>query len=349
MIPTSHDLRATVEQTSSQRVYDQGRTNQCGGYACKTAIECLRELAGLPFRPVSAQWLYNRANEFAGTLGADNGSGQVDLSKALEVGFLFEDQHDGTLPRPSAQDATAHENGQARATKGWIPGVDSVTGIKRSIAMGLPVIICIPVGESLWTGIQGNDWRQHNPTMGDERNTHWCTVVGYDDAVERILIEDSSGPQAWDGGFFGLPYSLVNTPGYLKGAWRIDHIKGVPITIADIGEQAETIITKMDIGRWFDGARNALPADVRDAYLAVNPMNFYSLAKQGFDACRGFLLSAGVIELQNNGITGLLAWCRTNGITDLMLEVLAGWPRGQIRRYFDAEKLDVALIEWAAL
>lgn len=343
------DLRAVVEQTSSQRVYDQGRTNACGGYACKTAIECLRELAGLPFRPVSAQWIYNRANEFAGTLGTDNGSGQIELVKTLEIGFLFEDQFDGTLSRPSAQDATAHENGAIRATLGWLPGADSLTAIKRSLSMGLPAIICIPVGESLWAGIQGDDWRKHNPTIGDERNTHWCVSVGFDDAAERILVEDSSGPQAWDGGFFGLPYSLINAPGYLKAAWRIEHIQNVPITVNDIGEQADVILTKRDIGQWFDAHKAALPADVRDAYLAVNPLNFYSLAKQGFEAVRGLLLSAGVVALQNDGIPGLLVWCRANGITDLMLEVLAAWNRGAVRRYFDAESLDTSLIEWAPL
>lgn len=346
---TSRDLRATVEQTSSQRVYDQGRTNACGGYACKTDAECLRELAGLPFRPVSAQWIYNRAREFAGTLDYDNGSGQVELSKALEIGFLFEDQFDPSLPRPSAQDATARENGAVRVSTGWVPGIDALTGIKRSIAMGLPVIICIPVGESLWAGIQGDDWRKHNPTMGDERNTHWCTVVGFDDAAERVLVEDSSGPQAWDGGFFGLPYSLLNSPGYLKAAWRIEHIQNVPIKIDDIGEQAETVLTKMDIGRWFDQHKGNVPLSVREAYTSVNPMNFFSLAKQSFEACRPVLLDLGVNALTAGGVPGLLAWCRENGITDLMLEVLAGWPRGQVRRYFDTEKIDPMLIQWSPL
>lgn len=343
------DLRADVEQTQSARVYDQGRTNACGGYAVKTAIECLRELAGLPYRPVSAQWTYNRAREFAGTLDGDNGSGQVELVKSLDIGFVFEDQFDPSLPRPSSQDATAHDNGRVRATLGFIPGVDALTGIKRSLSMGLPVIICIPVGESLWAGINGDDWKKHNPTIGEERNTHWCCVVGFDDDAERILIEDSSGPQSWDGGFFGIPYSLVNTGGYIKTAWRIDHIQGVPIQVKDIGEQAETILTKRDIGQWFDAKKPVLPADVRDAYLAVNPLNFYSLAKQGFEACRSALLASGVAVLQADGITGLLGWCKANGITDLMLEVLAGWNRGQVRRYFDAEKLDTDLIDWSPL
>ena len=343
----SVDLRATVEQTQSARVYDQGRTNACGGYAVKTAIECLRELAGLPFRPVSAQWMYNRAREFAGTLDVDNGSGQIELVKALEVGYLFEDQFDGTLSRPSAQDATAHENGAIRATLGWLPGADSLTAIKRSLSMGLPAIICIPVGESLWSGIQGDDWKKHNPTIGDERNTHWCTVVGFDDSVERILIEDSSGPQAWDGGFFGLPYSLVNTPGYLKQAWRIEHIQNVPIKVKDIGEQAA--LTKMDVGRWFDAHKNNVPLSVRDAYLSVNPLNFFSLALQAFEPCKPILLGLGSTALTAGGVQGLLMWCRENGITDLMLEVLADWPRGQVRRYFDTEKLDPNLIRWAPL
>lgn len=348
-LPSTVDLRAAVERTSSQRVYDQGRTNACGGYAVKAAIECLRELAGLPFRPVSAQWTYNRAREFAGTLDYDNGSGQVELAKALAIGFLFEDQFDPSLPRPSAQDATAHENGQARATLGWIPGADTLTGIKRSLLMGLPVIICIPISEELWAGISGDDWRKHNPTIGPELRSHWCVVVGFDDEAERILIEDSSGPQAWDGGFFGLPYSLVNTPGYLKAAWRIEHIQNVPIKIDDIGEQAETVLTKMDIGRWFDQHKGNVPLSVREAYTSVNPMNFFSLAKQSFEACRPVLLDLGVNALTAGGVPGLLSWCRENGITDLMLEVLAGWPRGQVRRYFDTEKIDPMLIQWSPL
>lgn len=358
MLPASKDLRAAVEQTNSERVYNQGTTNACGGYAVKAVIECLRELAGLPFRPVSAQWLYNRAREFAGTLDQDNGSGQVELSKALEVGFLFEDQFDPSLPRPSAQDALARETagGPIRSTAGWLPGVDSTTALRRSIAMGLPAIICIPVGESLWDGISGDDWRTHSPTVGPERNTHWCVTEGYDDGVARTLQEDSSGPGAWDGGFFGLPYSLLNSAGYLKAAWRIEYIPSVPIVINDIGEMASTVLTKMDIGRWFDAHKNDLPADVRTSYLALNPLNFFSLARQAFFEPRPpgstpapavLLLERGALALSVGGVPGLLAWCRENGITDLMLEVLAEWPRGQVRRYFDSEKLDPMLIKWS--
>lgn len=345
MIPTSKDLRATVERTLSQRVYDQGRTNACGGYAVKTALECLRELAGLPYRPISAQWGYARAQEFGGYLGQDVGSGQENLSKALSIGWLFEDQYTPEV-RPSEQDELARLNGPVRCTPGFPPGTDALHALRRSLAMGLPVIIQIGVGESLWAGINGDDWRLHNPTAGEERNTHWCVAVGYDDNVERVLVEDSSGPAVWDGGFFGLPYNLIKAGGYIKSAWRIEHAPTVPFPVLDIGEQAA--LTAPDVGRWFDASRASLPADVVAAYLNGAPIAFWSTALQAFERVRPMLLSAGVIALQDDGVTGLLAWCKAHGISDLMLEVLAGWPRGTVRRYFDANSTDVRLLDWVA-
>lgn len=66
------------------------------------------------------------------------------------------------------------------------------------------------------------------------------------------------------------------------------------------------------------------------------------------------LLDAAVAALTADGIPGLLTWCRSQGITDLLLEKLTEriaypWNRGQVRRYFDAENLDPSLIEWSPL
>lgn len=352
MIPAFKDLRAANERTNYERVANQGNTNSCGGYGRgKTRVECMRELAGLPFRAVSAQWIYNRACELENTLGSDVGSGAPALDKVAAIGWVYEDQFDPTV-RPSAQDVLARENmGGAAIVASEVPcpNNDIILGIKRSIAMGLPVSCVISVGESLWAGINGNDWRKHDPKPGEVRNTHHICIVGYDDTVERLLFEDSSGYQAWDGGFFGVTYAVARTGGYLTHLGRLDYVPGVSQPIPDFNEDAAQFLTKVLIGRWFDANKGNVPLSVREAYTSVNPMNFFSMAKQSFEACRPVLLDLGVNALTAGGVPGLLAWCRENGVTDLMLEVLAGWPRGQVRRYFDAEKIDPMLIRWSPL
>lgn len=352
MIPASKDLRAANERTNYQRVGNQGNTNSCGGYGRgKTRVECMRELAGLPFRAVSAQWIYNRACEIEGALGSDVGSGAPALDTVARIGWIYEDQFDPTV-RPSAQDVLARENmGGAAivASDVLCPNNDLILGIKRSIAMGIPVSCVIPVGESLWAGINGNDWRKHDPQPGDVRNTHHIGIVGFDDTVERLLFEDSSGAGSWDGGFFGVTYAVARTAGYITHMGKLDYVPGVSKPIPDFNEEAAPFLNKILVGRWFDKYRNFLAPDVAASYLNGAPIAFWSTALEAFARTAPLLQTAGVAALQEGGVHGLLAWCKRNGITDLMLEVLAAWPRGQVRRYFDTEKLDYTLIDWSPL
>lgn len=344
------DLRAAVERTSYQRVFDQGRTNQCGGFGGhKTPHECMRELAGMPYRPISAVWAYNRALEMTGQLGQDPGSGKLELARVAEIGWVYEDQYEDTSVRPSSLDSLARKNSGLRVRAAReLPGKNKNHAISRSLEYGLPVVVCIPVSEGFWSGISKGPWTTHDFTPTETRNTHWATVVGKSEAHRVYLSEDSSGPGAWDGGFFGIPMHLVDE-GFIQDAWRIDYIPGGWLDPQAPKEVAADLLTKVDVGRWFDANRYQLASEVVTAYLNGATVAMWSTALQAFDRVRPLLMRAGTAALETSGIEGLLAWCRANGLTDLMLEVLAGWPRATVRRYFDAQGLPPDLIDWAPL
>lgn len=363
------DLRAEVERTLYQRVADQGRTNRCGGFGGhKTIYECVFEQMGLPYRPVSADWGYQRALEIAGNLGSDPGSGKAELATVMAIGWVYEDQWAahiaaGTGAPPSALDVTARANvdklsgqsgqaGRIRVSRD-LPSIGNsrVSAITRRLLLGLPVTICIPVSEGLWAGIQQPDWTQHDPVPTAERNTHWASAVGRSYSAARTLVEDSSGPQAWDGGFFGLPDRLVDSP-FLVDAWGLDYIPGLRLRDLPPGippEPAMATLTKRQVGLWFDAHAHTLPADVVAAYTGNRKPVLWTEALANFERASPLLRAAGGQAAEQGGVPALLDWCRAHGITDHLLEVLASWPRHTVRRHFDAHGLDVNAIDWAPL
>ena len=281
-IPQTADLRAELEH-----VYNQGPTNECGGWTTSGMVEVWRDRAGLPFRKVSAKWHYQRALEMDGNLGGDPGSGKESLARVLEIGFLFEDQYDPNA-LPSTLDALATANGRCRVTRVLpYPGNSRLEGIHRSIAMGMPVAICIAVSEGLWRGIGKPDWRTHDPEPTAERNTHWCMAVGYDRTLTHrpTLAEDSSGPDAWDGGFFGLPDAWINSHA-LVDAWRIEAIEGIAFK---------------PIGGFMPASPPIIPTFERSQMLTAQ---------------ESIHVGAITALLTAQNVQGVIDYCKTHGVND---------------------------------
>lgn len=342
------DLRAKLEQ-----VYNQGQANECSWFMCKTMLEVWRDQAGLPYREVSEKWIGRRGMHMT---GQDNPElSNETLRRVLDIGFLYADQFNPDVPI-SSFDELATANGKVRLILDLpTPGNDVVQGFRRSLLMGLAVGYCQPVGPTYWDGWQG-PWRGHTPMSGSMNTTHWLSAVGFADDVERGLSEDSSGPGAWDGGFLGMPYSLMREPGIIQWPLRIDHITTIPRTIPDLNEEPAPFLTSRMVGLWFDNNRHRLTADVVEKYLEHNPSAMWSKSRESFANCKHLLQGQGANALGANGVPGLLEWCRNNGITDLLLECLTDtlppelrWKKNQVRRFFDANNLDPSLIEWAPL
>ncbi len=100
----------------------------------------------------------------------------------------------------------------------WVRGLakeKTIKATKSALNEGLSVAFSCALGEK-WFSLAG-PWQEHeypspaqpgNPFVGN----HAMVCIGYDDACQRFLIENSWGPQWGDGGFGGMPYdSLANS------------------------------------------------------------------------------------------------------------------------------------------
>ena len=90
---------------------------------------------------------------------------------------------------------------------------DVLTNIKTMLSRGIPVLMRIPEHSSLralsgpWTT---HSWNIVTSDANPINSYHAVLIIGYDDASQRLLIENSWGPGFGDGGFFGFPYSYID-------------------------------------------------------------------------------------------------------------------------------------------
>lgn len=84
--------------------------------------------------------------------------------------------------------------------------------IKSALNENIAVPFSMKIGEK-WVDLKG-PWRKHNyPAVGRFINKslggHAMVIIGYDDEVQKFLIENSWGSNWGDGGFAGLPYETL--------------------------------------------------------------------------------------------------------------------------------------------
>lgn len=105
----------------------------------------------------------------------------------------------------------------------------TLTNIKHALASGRPVVMAMPFSRSIEALSTQKNWRTH---AGDPYiNTlysHAVCVIGYDDSVGRLLIQNSYGPEWGDGGFFGLEYKHITSINFTLScsAWCVLRLPG---------------------------------------------------------------------------------------------------------------------------
>lgn len=111
-------------------------------------------------------------------------------------------------PLPSPEGLTQDEWWELIYT---IVGNRIVHDIKSSLNEGIPVVFSCALGQQ-WYSLTG-PWQGHIYTVPRENDSvnpivggHAMMVIGYDDACQRMLIENSWGSEWGDGGFGGMPY-----------------------------------------------------------------------------------------------------------------------------------------------
>ena len=210
---------------NTESVDDQKSQGSCVAHGAQTSLEICYERAGLK-RDFSRQYLYYYVRLLGGTLGQLAGGGYTSqIGEVMEAGggvcleqtWPYKAEHDGVEP-PEGARIEARSFFGTDATK-W-GRVDSVNSVKRALNLGRPVGITMYVHRGMMRDL-GTNWRTHTWDVVNSMpvGLHCVTVIGYDEACGRFLIENSWGSEWGDGGFFGMPYELFANPNCVVDAY----------------------------------------------------------------------------------------------------------------------------------
>lgn len=244
---TEHLLPSIDMKPDVDRVDDQLRSNTCVAHAGSSALELCFKRAGRP-TDFSRAFLYHNLFKFSKAMGVMDGAQPGGMPTALESGVCLE----STMPyldydyEPSAEAIAEAATLLPKGSTGFL-GCSDLHQIKIALNEGSPVMLTIRANNGL-VNLSG-DWRAHawdyaEPMFG----LHCVLCIGYDDASQRLLCENSWGPQWGDGGFFGIPYECVTGQSVVLDQYRFTRLP-VPLVpmagyvAAGIPEYADQILT----------------------------------------------------------------------------------------------------------
>lgn len=229
MNPKSVDLRPSINT-----VEDQGSDEACTGYGGAKALDIMYERAGIK-KQFASEFLWYQDKQFNGyPMNYGNNSAQyfgsifsvLENIGICEHSFYPDTTPVGTKPSPEATaDAAKH-----KALSHVELHPKNLEAVKTALAQGYPVVAGLYYWSVDWDVSQG-PWRTHLGTFnGRSDGGHCMTIIGYDDDAQRLLIQNSFGPNVGDGGFMGYPYELMTRGGVFRNLGVI--IPDVPVVNA---------------------------------------------------------------------------------------------------------------------
>lgn len=226
-LPPYVDLIPAVNEIENQE-----QTSSCTANAGCTALEIAYSRAGTPV-DLSRMYLYWKIRELSGIRG-DVGGYPRDIGKALlrygvceesEWGFTSENLNN---PPPAYLDVAAAKYKISQYSR--LLDSDMVKQIKTAVALGMPVLATMFV-RSFFYSLSGK-WTSHFwENVSESSGAHQVVIIGYDDASGRFLAQNSWGANWGDGGFFGIPYDMIE-PKSVFEFWVLNKI-GVDYKPAD--------------------------------------------------------------------------------------------------------------------
>lgn len=204
-LPISVDLRPQINF-----VEDQGSLGTCVAFAKNKSLSILYERDGKKL-DFSEKYIYYYARLLSNTLGQEGSSPELANAVLKTKGVCLDASWPYTSPTETQPPITLDaEAAQYRitsyATMNWTE--DPMNWMKKHLAGGKPINVMMHLSGD-FDDVAGTykNWRQTDWTPSRvSRGAHEVTCIGYDDTVERFLIQNSWGPNWADGGFFGMTY-----------------------------------------------------------------------------------------------------------------------------------------------
>ena len=202
-LPNSIDLRPKCSTIENQE--DIG---SCTAQSCVAAMEYLDRVQDDKWTDLSRLFVYyNSRDDKTG----DTGAYIRDVIKTLSALGACDETLHPYIPKNYAVKPSSNAYNDAlkrRITE--YRRVDSLRGIRQSLADGYPVIFgfMVPTGFESSVGSDGI-----MPLPAPDEGTvggHCCIIVGYDDKKKLLTIRNSWGKGWGDGGYFYMPYSFIS-------------------------------------------------------------------------------------------------------------------------------------------
>ncbi len=310
MTPDQVDLRPNVDN-----VEDQGSVGMCVAEGTHKAVEVAYERNGgdLKLSPFYLYYYARQKENFYGSEGirfiGDAAQTLIDRGCCLESSWPSTNSSMLAVVPP----ATLDDEAAQYKIKSWQYIERDADTIRTYLAKGMAVTIGINLTQDFWNLAGQKDWRTSfwNPVIDQFKNPfagqHCVMIIGYDDAVQRYLVQNSWGPEWADGGFFGIPYSALLS---ICTQCAVIDDPGVPLVNA--GWKEDTIVTFDRLLDWAEKTYGlAHAATQRFAqYLYRN----YGDVDVGLDQTRGEIVRYTVSTNVFEDLGTFKDWLKTAGM-----------------------------------
>jgi len=223
-LPPKVDLRP-----GSPGVVDQGGLGSCTANAIGTAhyFAQKKQASSKAFQP-SRLFIYYNEREMIGTVDWDSGAYNRDGFKSIgkqgvcpESRWKYKISDFREKPTKACyEDALEHQAVEYRRVS------QRLSQMKGCLADGFPFVFGFSVYESFETEKVWSSGDVQFPDDGESvLGGHAVLAVGYDNASQRFLFQNSYGKSWGDEGYGTIPYSFLTDPGLSSDFWMVSLVE----------------------------------------------------------------------------------------------------------------------------
>jgi C1A family cysteine protease len=210
------ETRSTKVQLNTPPVWSQGTEGSCAsfsiGYVALSYY--LKMIKGMPYSSTGAyrspEFLYNNS-KMAGDCTQGSNMTTV-LNYVKNSGACSWSEMPYSDKNGCSNKGTTTQKNQAKAgkIKSWTRITNNVNNLRNLLKLGYPIIIGLHIDTNFDKQVRNYPYTYYS--KGSLTNTgHAMVIVGYDDATQRFILQNSWGKDKHDRGFLYITYNLMPT------------------------------------------------------------------------------------------------------------------------------------------
>jgi C1A family cysteine protease len=220
VLPASVDLRKQCPP-----IFDQGQLGSCTANAISAAyrFDLLKQKIDVRFVP-SRLFIYYNERAMEGTIKSDSGAAIRDGIKSIaKQGVCSEAKLPYDVAKFSAKPSAAcFAEAKAHMALSYQRVPQSIAQMKACLAAGYPFVFGFTVYESFESAAVAKSGVLNLPVQSEKTvGGHAVLAVGYDDAAQRIMVQNSWGDAWGQKGYFTMPYAYINDSDLAEDFWTV--------------------------------------------------------------------------------------------------------------------------------